>query len=160
MTAYNKMVNDGEWEGKVGEKPKRVTQHFGFDGLGTIDGEQTESAVAYIKKHAKDDKPFFMDINFMKFHQPNNPSKEFAGKSKQGIYYDALMEVDSYIGQIMDTLRDQGLSEEYHCGLHHGQWSLAGCSPGCGLHAVPRRQGHPVRGWFPGTCFHLGAGSS
>ncbi len=36
------------------------------------------SAVEYIKKHAKDDKPFFMDINFMKMHNPNNPAKAFA----------------------------------------------------------------------------------
>jgi arylsulfatase A-like enzyme len=111
MAAYDKMVNDGEWEGKAGGKATRVTEHFGFDGLATVDGEQTKSAIAYIKEHAKDDKPFFMDVNFMKFHQPNHPSAEFKGKSKQGIYYDALMEIDSYIGRIMDTIRDQGLDK-------------------------------------------------
>ena len=34
-------------------------------------------AIEYIKKHAKDSKPFFMDVNFMKLHQPTSPNKMF-----------------------------------------------------------------------------------
>jgi arylsulfatase A-like enzyme len=112
MSAYNKTVNDGEFEGKAGEKATRVKEHFDYDDLAEIDAQQTQSAIDYIKKHHQDDEPFFMDINFMKFHQPNHPSKEFYGKSKQGIYYDALMEIDHYIGQIMDTIRECGIDEE------------------------------------------------
>jgi arylsulfatase len=112
MDAYNKMVNDGEWEGKAGEEPTTVKEHVDFDDLGTIDARQTQSAIDYITEHYQDDAPFFMDINFMKFHQPNNPSAEFKGKSKQGIYYDALMEVDHYVGQIMDTIHDLGIAED------------------------------------------------
>jgi len=148
MTAYNKMVNDGEWEGKVGEKPKRVTEHFGYDGLGTIDGDQTRNALAYIKKHAKDKKPFFMDINFMKFHQPNNPSKEFAGKSKQGIYYDAVMEVDSYIGQIMDSLREHGIDKNTIVvyTTDNGPWLDA--APDAGYTPFRGAKGTPFEGGF------------
>jgi arylsulfatase len=112
MAAYNSQVNDGEWEGKAGGKLTRTIDHFGYDDLKDIDARQTQSAVDYIMEHYQDDKPFFMDINFMKFHQPNNPSDEFAGKSKQGIYYDALLEVDSYVGRIMDTLREFGIAED------------------------------------------------
>ena len=36
------------------------------------DVRQADYAVEYIKKHAKDDKPFFMDVNFMKMHNPTN----------------------------------------------------------------------------------------
>jgi arylsulfatase len=57
MAAYNKMVNDGEWEGVAGGTPTRVVEHFGYDDLATIDGRQTESAIEYLKKHAEDDKP-------------------------------------------------------------------------------------------------------
>ena len=112
MTAYNKAINDGEWEGKAGEKPTRIKEHFGYDDLAEIDVEQTKSAVEYIKKHANDDEPFFMDINFMRFHQPNNPAKAFKGKSKQGIYYDSLLEIDSHVGDILDTIRDLGIAED------------------------------------------------
>jgi len=148
MTAWNKMVNDGEWEGKVGEKPKRVTEHFDYDDLGTIDGAQTKSAIAYLKKHAKDEKPFFMDINFMKFHQPNNPSPEFAGKSKQGIYYDAVLEIDSYIGQIMDTIRDLGIENNTIIvyTTDNGPWLDA--APDAGYTPFRGAKGTPYEGGF------------
>jgi len=148
MTAWNKMVNDGEWEGKVGEEPTRATEHFDYDDLGTIDGAQTKSAIAYLKKHAKDEKPFFMDINFMKFHQPNNPSPEFAGKSKQGIYYDALLEIDSYIGQIMDTLRDLGIDKNTIVvyTTDNGPWLDA--APDAGFTPFRGAKGTPYEGGF------------
>ena len=100
-----------------------------------------------------------MDINFMKFHQPNNPSKEFAGKSKQGIYYDAVMEIDSYIGQIMDTIREQGLDKNTIVvyTTDNGPWLDA--APDAGYHAVSWCQGHAVRRRIPGAGLHLGAGT-
>jgi hypothetical protein len=33
-------------------------------------------AIDYIKKHAKDDKPFFVDVNFMKMHNKVPASTE------------------------------------------------------------------------------------
>ena len=56
-------------------------------------------AIDYIKKHAKDDKPFFMDVNFIKMHNPTNAAPEFRGKSHLGDYSDSLMELDSNIGR-------------------------------------------------------------
>jgi arylsulfatase A-like enzyme len=164
MAAYDKIVNDGEWRGKAGEKPKRITEHFGYDGLATIDAAQTKTAIAYLKKHAKDEKPIFMDINFMKFHQPNNPSKEFKGKSRQGIYYDAMMEVDSYIGQIMDAIRDLGMDKNTIVVFtsDNGPWvdaaPDAGYSPFRGAKGTPYEGGFRVPAfiWAPGR---LKAGS-
>ena len=62
-------------------------------------------AIEYIKKHAKDDKPFFMDVNFMKMHNPTNAAPKFAGKSRLGDYSDSLMELDDNIGRVMDAIR-------------------------------------------------------
>jgi arylsulfatase len=148
MAAYNKMVNDGEWEGVAGGTPTRVVEHFGYDGLGTIDGQQTKSAIEYLEKHAQDDKPFFMDVNFMKFHQPNHPSKEFYGKSKQGIYFDALMEIDSYIGQIMDSIRDLGIDKNTIVvyTTDNGPWVDA--APDAGYTPFRGAKGTPYEGGF------------
>jgi hypothetical protein len=62
MGMYNSMVNDGEWGGEAGKPPRRVLEHFGYKDLATIDNRQRDSAVAYIKAHAKDQTPFFMDL--------------------------------------------------------------------------------------------------
>ena len=36
---------------------------------------QADNAIDYIKKHAKGDKPFFMDVNFMKMHNRQQPAQ-------------------------------------------------------------------------------------
>ena len=63
-----------------------------FRGLATFDVRQADYAIEYIKKYAKDTKPFFMDVNFMKMHNPTNAAPQFAGKSRLGDYSDSLLE--------------------------------------------------------------------
>ena len=94
---YQKIVNLYEWEGIAG-KPAIKVARIDYDYLHEFDVRQADSAVEYIKAHAKDDKPFFMDVNFMKMHNPNIPAKAFIGKSHLGNYSDAQMELDYNIG--------------------------------------------------------------
>ena len=88
-----------------------------------------------------------MDVNFMKYHQPNNPSAEFKGKSKLGIYYDALMEVDHYVGRILDTLDELGIADDTIVlfSADNGPWidaaPDAGYTPFRGAKALPTRVG-------------------
>src|SRR5271157_3193552 len=70
-----------------------------------LDVRQANSAVEYIKAHAHSGKPFFMDVNFMKMHNPNIPAKAFEGKSHLGNYSDAMLELDDNIGKVMDAIR-------------------------------------------------------
>ena len=51
-------------------------------------------------------KPFFLYLPFSMGHAPNYPSKQFAGKSRIGIYGDKIMEGDHHVGQVMDALRE------------------------------------------------------
>ena len=67
-------MNLSQVEGRAGEAPKIIKKKFGYEDLATVDDIIREDAVKYIKEHAKDDKPFFMYICFMKVHNPNNPS--------------------------------------------------------------------------------------
>jgi hypothetical protein len=91
---YDSVVNLGEWEGLAGQ-PARKVGTITYDSLATFDIRQTDNAVAYIKQHAQSDKPFFMDVNFIKMHNPTNPAPEFRGKSHLGNYSDSLMELDA-----------------------------------------------------------------
>ncbi len=98
---YFGIVNMFEWEGVAGQPAKKVGE-ITWDYLATFDVRQADNAIDYIKKHAKDDKPFFVDVNFMKMHNPNNPAPKFAGKTHLGRYSDAILELDDNIGRIMD----------------------------------------------------------
>jgi arylsulfatase A-like enzyme len=105
---YNKMYDDivnlGEWESVAGQSAKMVGT-ITYESLAEFDIRQTTSAIDYIKQHANSDKPFFMDINFIKMHNPTNAAPAFRGASHLGDYSDSLMELDSDIGRIMDEIR-------------------------------------------------------
>src|SRR5690348_13778357 len=55
MKMYNSIVNLQEWEGEAGQ-PARSVGRIDYDNLGTFDIRQTDSAIDYIKAHAKDAK--------------------------------------------------------------------------------------------------------
>ena len=76
---YQSIVNLYEWEGVAGKPATKGDNGavITLKNLADFDMRQTDSAIEYIKKHAKADKPFFMDINFMANHQPTSPTRCF-----------------------------------------------------------------------------------
>ena len=117
---------------------------------------QTDSAVDYIKQHAKDSKPFFMDVNFMKMHQPTSPNKAFAGKSHLGNYSDSMLELDSNIGRIMDAIRAEAPDTIVIITADNGAWQDAW--PDAGTHPFRGEKGSPFEaGWrVPGIMWAPG----
>ncbi|MFO1415048.1 MAG: arylsulfatase [Burkholderiales bacterium] len=152
---YFSAVNMYEWEGVAGQPAKKVAE-FSWAHLAEFDVRQTDSAVAYIQKHAKDAKPFFMDINFMKMHNPNNPAKAFVGKSKLGRYSDAMLELDSNIGRVMDAIRKEAPNTIVVLTSDNGAWQDAypdsGTTPFRGDKSSAFEAGWRVPGvmWWPG----------
>ncbi len=91
---YDSVVNLGEWEGVAGQPAKKVAT-ITYDYMATMDERMADYAVAYIKEHAKSGKPFFMDVNWIKMHNPTNAAPDFRGRSHLGDYSDSLMELDA-----------------------------------------------------------------
>lgn len=75
----------------------------------TITKRYTEEAVAYIK--ANREKPFFLYLAHNLPHIPLFRSTEFEGKSRRGFYGDVIEEIDWSVGQVLDTLRAEGIAE-------------------------------------------------
>jgi len=69
----------------------------------------TREAIRFIT--ANKDKPFFLYLPHNMVHFPVHASAEFAGKSKLGVYGDAVQELDWSTGAILKTLKDLGLDE-------------------------------------------------
>jgi arylsulfatase len=130
---FNK-VTKGSMSGKAGEKPvedfmingqyvdepgKNVTLHGvnypkGVVGIPFFDGYVEKAALEFLDTAAKSPgKPFFINVNFMKVHQPNLPAPEFQLKSlSKTKYADSVVELDTRIGRIMDKLRALGLDKD------------------------------------------------
>jgi arylsulfatase A-like enzyme len=152
---YQDVVNLYEWEGTAG-KPPIKGELITYDNLSEFDVRQADSAIAYIKQHAKDDKPFFMDVNFMKMHNPNNPAKAFAGKSHLGNYSDSMMELDSNIGRVMDAIRTEAPDTIVIVTADNGAWQDAW--PDAGIHPYRGEKGSAFEaGWrVPGIMWAPG----
>ena len=75
----------------------------------TITKRYTEEAVAKIK--AMKDKPFFIYLAHSLPHIPLFRSEEFKDVSLAGFYGDVIEEIDWSVGQILKTLKEEGLDE-------------------------------------------------
>ncbi|HUR60438.1 MAG TPA: sulfatase [Opitutaceae bacterium] len=69
----------------------------------------TERAVAFIRENRA--RPFFLYLPHTMPHVPQYASPRFAGKSKGGLYGDAIEELDWSTGAILDVLQELQLAE-------------------------------------------------
>jgi len=75
----------------------------------TLTKRYTEEAVKFIT--ANKDKPFFVYLPHAMVHLPLHASENFKGKSGNGIYGDAVEELDWSTGQIIKTLKALDLDD-------------------------------------------------
>jgi arylsulfatase A-like enzyme len=114
-------VTKGSLSGNAGEKAKEDfkingqyvnTPEKGVVGIPFFDSYVEKAALEFLDEAAKSDKPFFINVNFMKVHQPNMPAPEFENKSlSKSKYADSVVELDARIGHIMDKLAQLGLDK-------------------------------------------------
>jgi len=158
---YSENVNLNEWEGVAGQPAKDLGK-ITYERFATFDEEQADNAVKYIKQHANSDKPFFMDVNFLKMHNPTNAAPDFAGRSHLGDYSDSLMELDADIGKVMDAIRAAAPNTIVIVTADNGAWldayPDAGTTPFRGEKGSPFEGGWRVPGimWWPN---HIQAGA-
>lgn len=69
----------------------------------------TEETIRQIKNRG--DKPFFIYLAHNMPHKPLHASPEFKGKSELGLYGDVIMELDWSAGEIVRTLKEEGIYE-------------------------------------------------
>lgn len=90
-----------------GDKPARFIKTL--EDQSTLTATYTERATAFIKKNKSN--PFFLYLAHSMVHVPIAASPRFLGKSKLGLFGDVMMEVDWSVGEIMRTLRENGLEK-------------------------------------------------
>jgi len=98
----------------------------------------THRSVEFIKRNK--DNPFFLYIAHPQPHVPLFVSDRFRGKSKRGLYGDVIMEIDWSVGQVLATLKEEGLDENTMVifASDNGPWLSYGDHSGS---ALPLREG-------------------
>ncbi len=125
LRAFFQKVTKGAMSGNAGEKPVEVFKINGqYVNTPVVDGKEgvvgipffdsyvEKAAIEFLDDAAKSKAPFFINVNFMKVHQPNMPAPEFEHKSmSKSKYADSIVELDTRIGHIMDKLHALGLDK-------------------------------------------------
>lgn len=75
----------------------------------TITRRYAEHAIDFIRAHKSE--PFFIYLPHSLPHVPLFRGKAFEGKSARGLFGDVIEEIDWSVGQILQTLREEGLAE-------------------------------------------------
>jgi arylsulfatase A-like enzyme len=135
-------------DGKVIERPADQT---------TLTRRYTEEALRFIRE--KKNGPFFLYFAHTFPHVPLFASPAFKGKSRAGIFGDAVEELDWSVGQVLDALKKEGLAERTFVFFtsDNGPWLIMGDQGGS---AGPLRDGKgstwdggmrvPGIAWMPG----------
>ena len=161
-------VTKGALSGDAGEKAREDfkvngeyvdTPEKGVVGVPFLDKYVEKAALEFLDEAAKSKKPFFINVNFMKVHQPNLPAPEFEHKSlSKTKYADSMVELDTRVGRIMDKLRALGLDKNtlVFFTTDNGAWQDvypdAGYTPFRGTKGTVREGGNrvPAIAWMPG----------
>ncbi len=76
-----------------------------------IDEELVRRSKDFMERSVKADKPFFLWHNTTRTHVWTHLSPKWQGKSGYGLYADAMMELDSIVGELLKTLDDLGIAD-------------------------------------------------
>ena len=101
---------DAIWEGRKGEESRRVGV-YDLAMRRQIDSEITERGIAFIKRHAGGDKPFFLYLPFSQPHSPPLPHPDFDRPGRSD-YQNVLAEIDYNAGRVLDAIHAAGIADD------------------------------------------------
>ncbi len=136
-----------------GRITQRMEREFNFEPLPLIHNDSvlqilddqsnltkmiTQRSVNFIQVNKN--KPFLLLVTHPQPHVPLFVSDDFKGKSEKGLYGDVIMELDWSVGQILNTLKEQGLDDNTLVIFtsDNGPWLAYGEHSGS---ALPLREG-------------------
>jgi arylsulfatase A-like enzyme len=77
----------------------------------TVDEEVTASALDFIERATKADKPFFVWWNSTRMHVYTHLKESSKGVTGLGIFADGMVEHDGHVGQLLDKLDELGIAD-------------------------------------------------
>ncbi len=97
-------------EGKKGEVSRELAV-YDLEQRRLIDGEITRRTIDFMQRSVQAGKPFYAYIPYTLVHFPTLPNPKFAGKTGFGDFPDALAEMDSNVGELVDAIDRLGIAD-------------------------------------------------
>ncbi|PWK72628.1 arylsulfatase [Aminobacter sp. AP02] len=103
-------TDDPRW-GRVGKQKIENTGPLDIKRMETVDEEFIGAAMSFIDKNAKANKPFFCWFNTTRMHIFTRLKAASKGKTGLGVEADGMVELDGYVGQLLQQLDDLGIAD-------------------------------------------------
>jgi arylsulfatase len=97
--------------GKVGKQVIDNTGPLTRKRMETVDEEFLASALDFMDRNTKANKPWFCYMNTTRMHIFTHLKPSSEGKTGLGVYPDGMVELDGYIGQLLKKLEDLGVAD-------------------------------------------------
>jgi len=97
--------------GKVGKQTIENTGPLPKERMETVDEEFIAAALDFIDRKSKQDAPWFCYLNPTRMHVFTHLKPESRGKTGLGLYPDGMVELDGYVGQLLDKLDELGIAD-------------------------------------------------
>jgi arylsulfatase A-like enzyme len=96
--------------GPMGKQKCEDTGPLTRKRMETVDQEFLKGSLDFIDRSHQAGKPFFVWFNTTRMHIWTHLSPEWKGKTGLGVYPDGMVELDSYVGQLLKKLDDLGIA--------------------------------------------------
>ncbi|KRG67715.1 arylsulfatase [Stenotrophomonas terrae] len=97
--------------GKVGKQVIENTGPLTRKRMETVDEEFLGAALDFIDRNNKDKKPWFCYFNPTRMHVFTHLKPASKGRTGLGLYPDGMVELDGYVGELLNKLDDLGITE-------------------------------------------------
>ena len=97
--------------GRVGKQVIENTGPLNIERMRTVDEEFLASALDFMDRKTKERKPWFCYMNTTRMHIFTHLKKASEGKTGLGVYPDGMVELDGYVGQLLDKVDKLGVAD-------------------------------------------------
>ncbi len=130
--------------GKVGKQVIENTGPLTRKRMETVDEEFLGAAMDFMDRKTKEGGPWFCYFNPTRMHVFTHLKESSRGKTDLGLYPDGMVELDGYVGQLLQEARRPWRRRQHHRRLHYRQRCGSAVLAGRRLNPVPRREGHQL----------------
>ncbi|MEI9991699.1 MAG: sulfatase-like hydrolase/transferase [Rhizomicrobium sp.] len=97
--------------GRVGRQVIENTGALTRKRMETVDEEFVGAALDFMERKTKDGAPWFCYVNTTRMHVFTHLKQESVGKTGHGLYPDGMVELDGYVGELLDKLEELGVAD-------------------------------------------------